>query len=108
VKQKLEEDLDAYFQYWARHLNLNKLRTGHVTGTTGPSNPDMESMKWLIAWNEGATYAQIAEYFYRQPATIIAGIHGLKKYELPIRVRKSGRRESTVSIERLAEIHAVK
>lgn len=96
-----------FFRDNGQRLSLDRSKAGGAKSVTKPGDPEFESLRWLIAWNEGATYRQIAEVFFKEEQSIRNGIGRLKIYELPIRKGKPGRPKSPkVSLDRVREIRA--
>lgn len=101
LRQAFEEHLTAHLSYTYSNLHLDE-----QTKFTKPK--DFENIKWLIAWNEGASIKQIANCFHKSPSTIDSRIDALKAYNLPKRIGQRGRNKQVIiSDERLAEIKAI-
>lgn len=99
-----EIELENYFQRVGFDLELNK-----KTRITKPDDPDYDSIKWLIAWNEGASMQEIANCFYKHPYTIKDGLKKLTAYDLPRRTGSPGKKkQSLISELRLLEIKKIK
>ena len=108
LKENLESKLESHFQFWGKNLNLDRANPDSIKRITRRKDPDFESTKWLICWNEGATYPQIASCFHRAVDTIQDGIRDLKSYDLPVRVGTRGRKKSLeVGNKRLEEIRSM-
>jgi hypothetical protein len=109
LRAHFEIDLENHFQFWGRHLKLDKGRLYSKKGVTKPKDPDFDSVKWLLAWNEGATYPQIARCFGRSQTTIKSAMKVLASYDLPVRVGKPGRMKNPIiSDDRLEKIKSIK
>jgi hypothetical protein len=104
LRKGFEIKLEEYFRIVGSNLDLmNKTRI------TKPKDPEFESIKWLICWNEGATKSEIAKIFNRSTETIKDGIEELANYNLPIRIGKPGRKKETlINKERLLKIKSCK
>ena len=101
VREDFEKKLENYMASAYSDLQLEK-----KTKFTKPK--DTEKLKWLVAWNEGATIPEIANCFSRSQDAIDDGIDELLKFDLPKRKGKKGRKKHRiVSQERLAEIKAI-
>ncbi len=67
--------------------------------------PPFESIKWLIAWNEGATHELIGRVFNQKQRNIKAMLESLPdEFNLPRQVGKRGQRKSTISVARVQQI----
>jgi len=104
VEEMFEIELENYFQRVGFDLELNK-----KTRITKPNDPDYDSIKWLLAWNEGASMQEIANCFYKHPYTIKDGLKKLTDYDLPKRIGSPGKKKhSLISESRLLEIKEIK
>ncbi len=105
LKASFESELESYFQVLAGGFDLRNTKR-----ITKPKDPDFESIKWLIAWNESATYPQIAKFFGRATVTIENGIDLIvKNFDLPKRTGVKGRKKTTlISENSLSQIKAAK
>lgn len=104
ITESFQSALQRYFQNIGSQSDLRNTKR-----ITKPTDPDFESTKWLIAWNEGATKSEIAEIFNRSTETIKDGIEELLQYALPKRIGTAGRKKHRlVSKERLLEIRKAK
>lgn len=104
VTKEFKSVLDNYIYASSNYLHLaNKLHA------TRPKDPDYTSIYWLIAWNEGATFPQIAECFNATIDTIKDGLNALKLFDLPKRQDKPGRKGKYLSVseERIQEIRKI-
>jgi hypothetical protein len=93
-----------HLEFWGRYLDLDRWRPGQRKAVTRDLDQKLESVKWLIAWNEGASYEQISDVFGRSGEGVKSGIRRLRAYDLPI---CRHRRRNQVPNERLEEIKAV-
>lgn len=103
----LERTIDECKKQLSEYLinSHNYLNLAKMTHITKPKDPDFESIFWLIAWNEGATYPQIARCFNRSRYTIKDGTNNLKAFDLPKRIGRQGRMKIVVvTTERLTQI----
>lgn len=107
LNQAFQTAVDNFFQDNGRRLGLDRSKDGGVKGVTKPIDPEFEWLKWLIAWNEGATYQQIARAFAKEWQSIRNGITRLKDFDLPIRKGLPGRRSLSVTRERLEQIKGI-
>ena len=103
-KRIIKEFKNALIQYL--YSSYNYLDLANKKHITKPKDPDFESIYWLIGWNEGATCPQIAKCFNRSADTIKDGINALKRFALPKRNDKPGRKgkDLPVSEERVRAI----
>lgn len=109
LNEAFQTAVDNFFHDNGRRLGLDRSKDVGAKGVTRPIDPEFEWLKWLIAWNEGATYQQIADTFSKEWQSIRNGITRLKEFDLPIRKGQPGRRTTpSVSQERLDEIRSVR
>jgi hypothetical protein len=101
--KSFKSELQRYFHSVSNHFDLDEKKR-----ITKPIVPDFESIKWLIAWNEGATQPEIADFFCKSKPAIDSGIDRLLGYNLPKREGKRGRKKQLFSRERLSKIKAIK
>jgi hypothetical protein len=109
-----EEDVDDYEKRLRREFE--KKLSKHLSNTFTSLKleqrksfgrpQDFENIKWLIAWNEGATKNQIADFFCKSTETINTRINALEAYNLPI-LKKTPGRKMSLSEKRLKKIKKV-
>ncbi len=105
INRAFGEALDNFFQYHGRSLNLDRSRDDSVKAVTRPIDPGFEAVRWLIAWNEGATYEQIASEFDKEEEkTVRRGIRNLSSFELPVRKGRSKVVDRPITQKRLHKI----
>lgn len=98
IIEEFVKELAIYFDSAHRHLRLDQ--KANLT-----RQRRFDNLKYLIAWNEGATRAQIAEVFCVSTETVKTETNELKEYNLPIRKGEQGKKKTLkTSKDRLKEI----
>ncbi|MEO8073743.1 MAG: hypothetical protein ABI686_10950 [Acidobacteriota bacterium] len=105
VTESFNKKLQRYFLYVSDHCNLEENK--HVTR---PRDSDYESIKRLIAWNEGIAQSEIAIFFGRSLIVVEKALTLLSKtFGLPKRIGLPGRKKRhPIFDKRLAQIKAAK
>ena len=107
MRRSFDSEVERFIQDNGRRLNLDRSKDDGNTVATKPIDTEFEWLRWLMAWNEGATYQQIADVFSKEWQSIRNGISRLRAFDLPVRKGQSGRRPTSVTRERVQEIRAV-
>lgn len=107
-KKRVIQEFNVFIKTYI-YDSSNFLQLYNKSHITKPKDPNFQSLYWLIAWNEGATYSQIGRCFNQPSDTVKSGINNLKEFDLPKRMDKPGRKGKNliVSKVRIQEIRKV-